>query len=159
MPANCEKQQADDAWLPGPAVHDIGGVTATRQAGPGRPLGSGWPPRQLSTSLNPAVYEPRQPSGLFIRPADELSCEPAHRVGSGRFGGHLIRLAHQVTAERVPAGARVSAVDGLLRPVESDSAIAQAHVRITADDDVVEDADVEQLPGRDRLRGEVQIVR
>ena len=45
------------------------------------------------------------------------------------------------------------------RPVEGHAAVAQRHVRVVADDEVVEQVDVEQAAGRERLGREVQVVR
>ena len=42
---------------------------------------------------------------------------------------------------------------------ERDPAVAQAQPRPVADDEVVEDGDVEQAPGRDGLGGEMEVVR
>ena len=44
------------------------------------------------------------------------------------------------------------------RPVERDAAVAQRDVRVVADDEVVEELDVEQPAGGQGLGGEVQVV-
>ena len=59
---------------------------------------------------------------------------------------------------RVEREASVRDPGGPLGPVERDAAIAQRGVGIVADDQVVQQGDVQQPAGRQRLRGQVEVV-
>ena len=80
------------------------------------------------------VYRPQR-IGPTVRP----SCATPRRTG-----GRSARRGAQA------AGARA---------VERDTAVAERHERRVPDDEVVEQVDVEEPPGGERLRGQVQVVR
>ena len=61
------------------------------------------------------------------------------------------------SAGRSSAGRRAHTVGA--GPVERDTAIAERHERRVPDHDMVEQVDVEQAPGGERLRRQVQVVR
>ena len=77
-------------------------------------------------------------------------------IGSERASGQRRSLTRPTGSFRDSAESR----PGRARPgaVEGHAAVAQRHPGVVADHHVVEDVDVEQPPGGDRLGGEVEVV-
>ena len=92
----------------------------------------------------------------------------------GRDRGRVAPMCHgsgraaRAVYQRLPVDGRVrprsggqsaAALRRRRRSIEGDAAVAQRDVRVVADDEVVEQADVEQPAGGERLGGQVQVVR
>ena len=75
-----------------------------------------------------------------------------------RIGPTVLLLARD-TGATGRRSTRRGAEAGTARPIERDSAIAERHERRVPDHDMVEQVDVEQAPGGERLRRQVQVVR
>ena len=84
----------------------------------------------------------------------ESSGRPAQYTRSLDGGPWVSSEGWAVEGPRSVRGARRCA-----RPVERHPAIAKRNVRVVPDDEVVQQLDVEESSGRERLGGEVQVVR
>ncbi len=83
----------------------------------------------------------------------------AGRAGKpAKYTRSLARRPSAASAERCRLGQLAARTPGL-RPVEGHPAVPQRHVRVVADDQVVEQRDVEEPAGGERLGRQVEVVR
>ena len=77
------------------------------------------------------------------------------RVGRAGPGSHT---RASLGPDRGRSVARAGSPRATVGPTGRDAAVAQRDVRVVADDEVVEQLDVEQAARRERLGGQVQVV-
>ena len=100
---------------------------------------------------------------LGRRPGRDRGRVTPMAAGSGRAGPRSIPEARRSGRRASPAAGASQAYARRparrRRPIEGDAAVAQRDVGVVADHEVVEQVDVEQPAGGERLGGQVQVVR
>ena len=100
-------------------------------------------------------------SGAAPAPGGAAGVGAGRAAASTRWVGPVARAVYPVALARPDGPPHGRLADGSAGrgPVERDAAVPQRHVRVVADDEVVEELDVQQAAGRQRLGGQVQVVR